>query len=85
MGESGAWHTEFYDTLDELRKIRNRVHIQNTKRHFELDDQVAFERRLTLSEQALELVMQTMAIKCARPQHNFARDFKLPWSADFPC
>src|SRR5689334_17407863 len=32
QGDSG-----FYEALDDLRKIRNRVHIQNTKKHFEAD------------------------------------------------
>lgn len=77
--------TAFYDRLDELRKIRNRVHIQNKKNHFEPDDNVAFSAaRLTLSEQALELVMRTMARKYPRPQHNFVQDFELPWNAHFP-
>lgn len=77
--------TDFYDALDELRKIRNRVHIQNTKQHFEPDDHAAFsEPRLTLSERCLELVMRTMAKKYARPKHNFVADFELPWDAHFP-
>ncbi|MCA1377644.1 MULTISPECIES: hypothetical protein [unclassified Bradyrhizobium] len=80
--------SNFYDALDDLRKLRNRVHIQNTKRHFEPDDVTAFsEARLTLSEQALEHVMRTMARKYPRPQHNFVADFVLPWEphyADVP-
>ena len=76
--------TGFYETLDELRKIRNRVHIQNTKRYFELDDEVAFSsERLKRSERALEIVMRTMARKYPRPQHNFVQDFELPWNAYF--
>lgn len=74
----------FYDGLDDLRKIRNRLHIQNTRKHFEPDDVTAFsEARLTLSEQALEHVMRTMARKYSRPQHNFVKDFVLPWQAHF--
>lgn len=77
--------TDFYDVLDELRKLRNRMHIQNTKRHFEPDDEVAFnDARLKLSERALELVMRTMAKKYPRPLHNFVRDFELPWNTHFP-
>jgi hypothetical protein len=75
----------FYDSLDELRKLRNRVHIQNTKRHFQPDDSLAFsEQRVILSERALELVMRTMARKFARPLHNFVADFTLPWNSYFP-
>ena len=74
----------FYDALDDLRKIRNRLHIQNTKNHFEADDHAAFsEARLTLSEQAIEHVMRTMAKKYPRPQHNFVKNFELPWDAHF--
>jgi hypothetical protein len=41
--------------------------IQNTKRHFGPDDQIAFdEARLVLSGAALELVMRTIARKFAR-------------------
>src|SRR5262245_2926658 len=77
--------TSFYETLDDLRKLRNRVHIQNTKHHFEPDDPVAFsEGRLVLSERVLELVMRTMAKKFARPNHNFVEDFTLPWDPHFP-
>lgn len=73
---------KFYDKLDELRKMRNRVHIQNTKGQLEPDDEAAFSSaRLTLSERALELVMRTMARKYPRPQHNFVQDFELPWNA----
>jgi hypothetical protein len=76
--------TSFYESLDDLRRLRNRVHIQNTKRHFEPDDHTAFsEGRLLLSEQTLELVMRTMARKFARPKHNFVGDFVLPWRSHF--
>ncbi|HMJ24352.1 MAG TPA: hypothetical protein VK475_00910 [Pyrinomonadaceae bacterium] len=78
-GDSG-----FYDALDELRKIRNRLHIQNTKKHFEPDDSTAFsDARLKLSEQAVEHVIRRMARKYPRPQHNFVKDFVLPWETHF--
>ena len=32
--------SDFYEALDQLRKLRNRVHIQNKKNHFE-SDQIA--------------------------------------------
>jgi len=78
--------TCFYDCLDQLRKIRNRVHIQNTKNHFEADDIAAFnEERLVLSQQALEQVMRTMAEKYRRaPDKKYVRDFVLPWDTHFP-
>ncbi len=76
--------TVFYDKLDELRKLRNRFHIQNTKKHFEKDDVQAFnEARMILSEQALEEVIRTLARKYARP-HSFVANFNLPWDTHFP-
>jgi len=76
----------FYDLLDELRRLRNRVHIQNTKRDFEPDDYNAFnEARRVKAEQALERTMKTMAAKYPRPAHarGYVADFKLPWAAHF--
>ncbi|WP_027565332.1 molecular chaperone TorD family protein [Bradyrhizobium sp. URHA0013] len=79
QGDSG-----FYEALDDLRKIRNRLHIQNTRNHFEPDDVTAFsEARMMLSEQAVEHVLRTMARKYPRPQHNFVKDFILPWQPHF--
>ena len=34
--------TAFYDDLDQLRRLRNRIHIQNVKNDFEPDDANAF-------------------------------------------
>jgi hypothetical protein len=75
----------FYDLLDELRRLRNRVHIQNTKHDFEPDDWNAFsEARKVKAEQALERTMKTMAAKYPRPPHTkYVADFKLPWAAHF--
>lgn len=76
--------TNFYDCLDELRKLRNRIHIQNTKNHFEPDDSIAFSNdRMVLSQQALEQVMRTMSAKYSRDK-RFVADFELPWDTHFP-
>jgi hypothetical protein len=76
--------TVFYDKLDDLRKLRNRVHIQNTKNHFEKDDNQAFsEDRMILSEQALEEFIRTFARKFAR-DHSYVANFDLPWDTHFP-
>lgn len=76
--------TKFYDRLDELRRLRNRVHIQNTKNDFEPDDINAFNAdRKRLAERALEKTLRTMAVKFARP-HDHVRDFELPWPSHFP-
>ncbi|MER9683492.1 hypothetical protein NKJ23_30050 [Mesorhizobium sp. M0184] len=79
FGEPG----EFYEQLHDLRKLRNRVHIQNEKRHFDPDDRHAFsEARLLQSEQALEKVLSTMAAKHSR-KHDHVEDFELPWDRHF--
>jgi hypothetical protein len=73
---------EFYEILDELRRLRNRVHIQNTKEDFEPSDRHAFtERRKTAAEVALEKTLKIMAAKYPRANHpHNAADFNLPWS-----
>jgi hypothetical protein len=74
----------FYDQLDELRKLRNRVHIQNERRNFEPDDYIAFsEERLVLSEHAVEKVLVKMARDHAR-NHNHVVDFMVPWDKHYP-
>jgi hypothetical protein len=74
----------FYDQLDDLRKLRNRVHIQNEKRDFEPDDHVAFsEARLILSEQAVEKVLVKMARDHPR-NHDYVVNFVVPWNKHFP-
>jgi hypothetical protein len=71
-----------YDALDELRKLRNRIHIQNTKNHFEPDDRVAFNSvRQTAAERTLEILMKTMERDYTRVGiAGFVDDFILPWS-----
>lgn len=78
--------TDFYERLDELRKLRNRVHIQNSKNHFEPDDQNAFsERRMKLAERALERTLRTMVARYSRaPSYNYCADFELPWEPHYP-
>lgn len=76
--------SEFYDRLDELRRLRNRIHIQNTKRDFEPDEINAFNSdRKWLAESVLEKTLRTMAAKFAR-NHDHVRDFELPWEPQFP-
>lgn len=76
-------NTSFYDKLDELRKLRNRVHIQNTKNHFEKDDAQAFsEARMILSEQVLEQIIKTLEKKHPR-SNDYVQKFELPWDSHF--
>ena len=81
-----AGDTSFYKALDTLRKLRNRIHIQNDKRHFELDEYNAFTlTRQELAERVLEKVMKTMLAKYSRDRQNYAcvSDFQLPWDEHF--
>jgi hypothetical protein len=78
--------TRFYDRLDDLRRLRNRVHIQNIKKDFEPDDYKAFnEQRKLLAERALEKTLKTMAEKYPRGENfHYVPDFELPWDEHFP-
>jgi hypothetical protein len=74
----------FYQQLDELRRLRNRIHIQNTRNDFERNECDAFnDDRKVLAEKALEKTMRTMAEKFTRI-HDHVDEFKLPWDAHFP-
>lgn len=81
-----ASDTSFYEALDSLRKLRNRIHIQNPKNHFEPDDRNAFTlKRQITSEKVLEKVMKTMATKYSRDRDRYGcvADFKIPWNEHF--
>ncbi|UVK39039.1 hypothetical protein LHFGNBLO_000353 [Mesorhizobium sp. AR10] len=81
----GTAGSTFYDDLDQLRRIRNRMHIQNEKNDFEADDHKAFsEDRLILSERALEWVILTLEDKYSRPENTYTAAFELPWDTYFP-
>jgi len=78
---------QIYGDLDELRKLRNRVHIQNDQNHFEPDESRAFNAaRQSSAEQALEKLVKTLSIKHPRPPHaaGFVGDFNFPWDEHFP-
>jgi hypothetical protein len=73
---------EFYDQLDELRKLRNRVHIQNEKNHFERDERAAFrEDRQREAERVLEYIAKHLSLKHPRSSttHGYVADFEFPW------
>lgn len=73
-----------YDKLSQLRRLRNRVHIQNLKNDFEDDDTTAFsEMRQKDAEKALEAVIRHMEKEYLRPNvkaRGHVRPFLLPWS-----
>ena len=53
---------DIYDNLEELRKLRNRIHIQNEKNHFETNDSQAFSlNRLITAERTLERLLKTIS------------------------
>ena len=76
---------KFYDRLDELRKLRNRIHIQNKKGEFEPDEGNAFslERKLQ-AEKAVEFLMRHSWSHYKRPDdcHRVA-DFNLHWERHY--
>jgi hypothetical protein len=83
----GATNADLYDRLEDLRKLRNRIHIQNEKNHFEPDDGKAFSlTRQKEAEQILERVMKFCATNYHRDgaAGNCVEDFNLPWSEHFP-
>ena len=77
---------KIYSDLEELRKLRNRIHIQNEKGHFEPDDSRAFnaERQAT-AERTLESLMKHISDKHPRAEgaQGYVGDFQLPWDEHF--
>ena len=70
-----------YDDLETLRKLRNRIHIQNENNDFARDEADAFSiDRKILAEKTLEKIMKHMSENHDREFKN-VDDFILPWSA----
>ena len=76
-----------YGDLEQLRKLRNRIHIQNDKNHFEANDSQAFsmDRQVT-AEQTLERLIKSISANHPRPAtaQGHVGDFQLPWDEHFP-
>ena len=76
-----------YSDLEQLRKLRNRIHIQNDKNHFEANDSQAFslDRQVT-AEQTLETLIKKISSNHPRPENaqGYVGDFQLPWGEHFP-
>jgi hypothetical protein len=75
--------TKFYERLDELRIVRNRVHIQNSKHYKPIDESEVFnEESKKWAEICTEIVVKTMSKKYWRPEYvsGFVADLKFPWS-----
>ncbi len=73
--------TGIYDSLTELRKLRNRIHIQNAKSHFEPDEIDAFNAsRQADAESTLETLLKYMEKNYPRTaDKKCVEDFVLPW------
>lgn len=71
----------FYGELDQLRQIRNRLHIQNSPPKLAPDEHHVFTPEAVVrAEKALERMMKRMAGKYARPNHaGHVQVFRLPW------
>lgn len=75
---------KLYDDLDELRKLRNRIHIQNAKNYPPRNEYDAFTSDKKLqAEKAVEKTLRAMAKKYAR-KLNYVDGFNLPWEPHFP-
>ncbi|ERS89650.1 hypothetical protein Q667_11855 [Marinobacter sp. C1S70] len=78
----GASGTDLYEKLDELRKVRNRVHIQNVKKQLDANEsQVFTPSRQKSTEELLERVLKHVSNKYERPEHvhGHVDNFDLPW------
>lgn len=76
-----------YDDLERLRKLRNRVHIQNEKNDFESNDSQAFSRaRQSSGERTLEKLIKAVSTNHPRPAgvSGHVGDFRFPWNEHFP-
>lgn len=73
-----------YEDLHVLRKLRNRVHIQNKFGKFEPDECDAFNiDRKKQAEAMVYLVLQTMSDNYYRePKYWYNPDFELPWASE---
>jgi hypothetical protein len=80
----GVGKTNFYEALDELRRLRNRIHIQNRKGHLEPDDFNAFtESRKTKAEKVLEITIKTMAQNTTVGQNTGSERFRITVEGTF--
>jgi hypothetical protein len=76
-----------YDGLHELRKIRNRVHIQNENNDYEANDAQAFSAaRQKTAESSVEVLMKTFSKTHPRKQNaqGHVKSFALPWNPRLP-
>ena len=71
-----------YENLDLLRKIRNRVHIQNSNSLIDNDEQPIWnQKRLNLAETVFERILGFLSTDYPRPGRDkiSLKDIALPW------
>ncbi|MGH0328686.1 hypothetical protein [Sinorhizobium meliloti] len=76
----------FYEELDYLRLVRNRVHIQNDPPKLDEDEHRVFtDETVERAEKALERTLRYMSIHHQRPEHarGHVKDFCLPWEPHY--
>lgn len=74
---------KLYEELHALRKLRNRVHIQNIKRDSPIDESDAFdEKAQEFSEKMLEELLSKVSSRFPRDgvASKHLEDFKIPWA-----
>lgn len=73
---------QLYEQIEELRQLRNRVHIQNERNHFERDELRAFSAaRQIRAEEVLEYIAKFLAANHPRNAslHGYVGDLQCPW------
>jgi hypothetical protein len=74
--------SRFYEDLDSLRKLRNRIHIQNVKQIFHKDEsEVYTQEQRIMAEVVAEKTVKQLYAKYSRPAATtgYVRDFEFPW------
>jgi hypothetical protein len=80
----GKANAAFYERMHDVRRIRNRIHIQNEKNELPRDDRDAFTPdQKVLAEQVVEKTLRVLASDFARDK-DYVAAFKLPWNAHYP-
>jgi len=70
----------FWDAFDELRKLRNRTHIQNQHNNWPPDERDGFTiENLNKAETSVDDFFKWMQCEYPRPPHIQSFDLKFPW------
>jgi hypothetical protein len=80
----GKSNEAFYERMHDVRRLRNRIHIQNKKNELPRDDRDVFTSpKKVLTEQVLEKTLRVLASDFARDK-DYVAEFTLPWNAHYP-